>query len=91
MRRGGRDIGSMLLEAGFTRSTNMNIHEYQAKQLLAQYGVAVPQGQPCKTVDEARGIAEKIFASGHTLAVVKSQIHAAGGARASSRAASRGA
>jgi succinyl-CoA synthetase beta subunit len=65
-------------KSGFTRSANMNIHEYQAKQLLAQYGVAVPQGQPCKTVDEARGIAEKIFASGHKLAVVKSQIHAGG-------------
>ncbi len=56
----------------------MNIHEYQAKQLLTQYGVAVPQGQPCKTAEEARAIAEKIFASGSKLAVVKSQIHAGG-------------
>lgn len=56
----------------------MNIHEYQAKQLLAQYGVAVPQGAPCKTVDEARIAAEKIFSSGHKLAVIKSQIHAGG-------------
>ncbi len=56
----------------------MNIHEYQAKQLLAQYGVAVPQGQPCKTVEEAKAAAEKIFGGGHKLAVVKSQIHAGG-------------
>jgi succinyl-CoA synthetase beta subunit len=56
----------------------MNIHEYQAKQLLAQYGVAVPQGQPCKTVDEARAAADKIFGSGNKLAVVKTQIHAGG-------------
>ncbi|MEW6306136.1 MAG: ADP-forming succinate--CoA ligase subunit beta [Verrucomicrobiota bacterium] len=56
----------------------MNIHEFQAKQLLAQYSVAVPQGQPCKTVDEARTAAKDIFAAGHKLAVVKSQIHAGG-------------
>ena len=40
----------------------MNIHEYQAKQLLKQYGVAVPPGEPCKTVAEARAIAEKSMA-----------------------------
>ncbi|GDY20782.1 succinate--CoA ligase [ADP-forming] subunit beta [Verrucomicrobiota bacterium] len=56
----------------------MNIHEYQAKQLLAQFGVAVPAGQPCKTVSEAKAAADKIFAAGHKLAVVKSQIHAGG-------------
>ncbi|RJO70465.1 MAG: hypothetical protein C4523_05490, partial [Myxococcales bacterium] len=43
-----------------------------------QYGVAVPQGQPCKTIAEARLAAEKIFGGGHKLAVVKSQIHAGG-------------
>ncbi len=56
----------------------MNIHEYQAKQLLAQYGVAVPAGDPCKTVEQAKAAAEKIFGGGHKLAVVKSQIHAGG-------------
>jgi len=56
----------------------MNIHEYQAKQLLKQYGVAVPPGDACKTVAEATAAAEKIFAAGHKLAVVKSQIHAGG-------------
>ena len=56
----------------------MNIHEFQAKQLLKQYGVVVPEGAPCKTVEEARAAAEKIFNSGHKLAVVKSQIHAGG-------------
>jgi succinyl-CoA synthetase beta subunit len=56
----------------------MNIHEYQAKQLLAQYGVAVPQGQPCKTVAEAKAAAEQLFNAGHKLAVIKSQIHAGG-------------
>lgn len=56
----------------------MNIHEYQAKQLLKQYGVAVPAGDPCKTVAEAKVAAEKLFAAGHKLAVIKSQIHAGG-------------
>jgi len=56
----------------------MNIHEYQAKQLLAQYGVAVPAGEPCKTVEQAKTAAEKLFAAGHKLAVIKSQIHAGG-------------
>ncbi|MBI3879133.1 MAG: succinate--CoA ligase subunit beta, partial [Verrucomicrobia bacterium] len=56
----------------------MNIHEYQAKQLLKQYGVAVPPGDACKTVEEAKVAAEKIFAAGNKLAVVKSQIHAGG-------------
>ncbi|HEU0011183.1 MAG TPA: ADP-forming succinate--CoA ligase subunit beta [Verrucomicrobiae bacterium] len=56
----------------------MNIHEYQAKQLLKQYGVTVPDGAPCRTVEDARAAADKIFNSGHQLAVVKSQIHAGG-------------
>src|SRR5579862_8073293 len=56
----------------------MNIHEYQAKQLLAQYGVAVPPGDVCSSADEAKAIAEKLFAKGEKLVVVKSQIHAGG-------------
>ncbi len=56
----------------------MNIHEYQAKQLLKQYGVAVPPGESCQTVAEAKVIAEKLFAAGQTLLVIKSQIHAGG-------------
>src|SRR5215813_2806898 len=55
----------------------MNIHEYQAKQLLAQYGVAVPQDFPCKSLDEVRPAAEKLFAKSSKV-VVKSQIHAGG-------------
>ncbi|MBI3416174.1 MAG: ADP-forming succinate--CoA ligase subunit beta [Verrucomicrobia bacterium] len=56
----------------------MNIHEYQAKQLLAQYGVTIQQGGVAATADEARTIAEKLFAGGSKNAVVKSQIHAGG-------------
>jgi succinyl-CoA synthetase beta subunit len=56
----------------------MNIHEYQAKALLAQYGVAVPEGDVCETADAAKAIAEALFAKGATLLAVKSQIHAGG-------------
>ncbi len=56
----------------------MNIHEYQAKQLLAQYGVTVPAGDVCNTPEGAKEIAEKLFAKGEKLVVVKSQIHAGG-------------
>ena len=56
----------------------MNIHEFQAKQLLAQYGVAVPPGGPVTTPEAARTQAEKLFAAGHARVVVKSQIHAGG-------------
>jgi succinyl-CoA synthetase beta subunit len=53
----------------------MNIHEYQAKQLLAKYGVAVPKGGVAYTPDEAVKVAEDL---GGSVWVVKSQIHAGG-------------
>ena len=56
----------------------MNIHEYQGKQLLKQYGVAVPDGEVCKSPAEALAAAEKLVAAGHKMLVVKSQIHAGG-------------
>jgi succinyl-CoA synthetase beta subunit len=56
----------------------MNIHEYQAKQLLAKHGVAVPLEIPAKSLAEVRPAAEKIAASGSAKVVVKSQIHAGG-------------
>ncbi len=56
----------------------MNIHEYQAKQLLAQYGVAVPLEIPARSLEEVRSAAGKILAGGSAKVVVKSQIHAGG-------------
>ena len=56
----------------------MNIHEYQAKEILAKYGVAVPAGQVCKTADEAKAAAQKLLGAGAGMVVVKSQIHAGG-------------
>ena len=56
----------------------MNIHEYQAKQLLAQYGVAVPKGEVCTKTDQVRTVAEKLITNGAQRIVVKSQTHAGG-------------
>jgi len=56
----------------------VNIHEYQARQLLAQYGVNLPAGEVFTDATAARQFAEQLFANGETLLVVKSQIHAGG-------------
>ncbi|SEL69912.1 succinyl-CoA synthetase (ADP-forming) beta subunit [Sphingomonas palmae] len=53
----------------------MNIHEYQAKELLAKYGVAVPQGFAAMSVEEAVEVSKKLPGP---LYVVKAQIHAGG-------------
>ena len=53
----------------------MNIHEYQAKELLAKFGIAVPKGIPALTVDEAVEAARQLPGP---LYVVKAQIHAGG-------------
>lgn len=53
----------------------MNIHEYQAKELLAKYGVAVPRGIAAMSVDEAVKAAGELPGP---LYVVKAQIHAGG-------------
>ncbi len=53
----------------------MNIHEYQAKDLLAKFGVPVPAGHAAMSVDEAAAAAERLPGP---LYVVKSQIHAGG-------------
>ncbi len=53
----------------------MNIHEYQAKTLLAKYGVAVPRGGVAYTAAEAEQVAKEL---GGPVWVVKAQIHAGG-------------
>ncbi|EPY10077.1 ADP-forming succinate--CoA ligase subunit beta [Paenibacillus alvei] len=57
----------------------MNIHEYQGKSVLKQYGVAVPEGKVAFTVDEAVQAAEEL---GTPIVVVKAQIHAGGRGKA---------
>ncbi len=57
----------------------MNLHEYQAKRLFADYGIPVPQGEPATSPDEAVAAAEKL---GGDLWVVKAQVHAGGRGKA---------
>ncbi|WP_127531872.1 ADP-forming succinate--CoA ligase subunit beta [Paenibacillus kobensis] len=57
----------------------MNIHEYQGKEVLKQYGVSVPEGKVAFTVDEA---VEAAKALGTSVVVVKAQIHAGGRGKA---------
>jgi succinyl-CoA synthetase beta subunit len=56
----------------------MKIHEYQAKDILAKYGVAVPRGEVANTLDEALEVARGLFTNGAKGVVVKAQIHAGG-------------
>jgi len=53
----------------------MKIHEYQGKEILRKYGVKVPRGLPCFSVEEALKAAEQL---GGPVWVVKAQIHAGG-------------
>jgi succinyl-CoA synthetase beta subunit len=57
----------------------MNIHEFQAKQVLGRFGVPVPKGQPASTPEEA---AAAFKALGQPKAVIKAQIHAGGRGKA---------
>lgn len=53
----------------------MKIHEYQGKEILKKFGVAVPTGYPCFSVEDAMAAAERL---GGPVWVVKAQIHAGG-------------
>ncbi|WP_248926388.1 ADP-forming succinate--CoA ligase subunit beta [Paenibacillus hamazuiensis] len=57
----------------------MNIHEYQGKEVLKQYGVSVPEGKVAFSVDEAVEAAKSL---GTPVVVVKAQIHAGGRGKA---------
>ncbi|BDG35127.1 ADP-forming succinate--CoA ligase subunit beta [Parageobacillus sp. VR-IP] len=57
----------------------MNIHEYQAKEILRSYGVSVPNGRVAFTVEEAVEAAKEL---GTPVCVVKAQIHAGGRGKA---------
>jgi succinyl-CoA synthetase beta subunit len=57
----------------------MKIHEYQAKAILAKFGVPVPRGEVVEKKDEARAVAQRL---GTHVVVVKAQIHAGGRGKA---------
>jgi len=57
----------------------MNLHEYQAKRLFADYGLDIPKGQLARSVDEAAAAAKEL---GGAVWVVKAQVHAGGRGKA---------
>src|ERR1700722_11537800 len=60
------------------KTKRMKIHEYQAKDILERYGVAVPKGEVANTLEESLDVARRLFAGGAKGVVVKAQIHAGG-------------
>ncbi|MGH7528806.1 MAG: ADP-forming succinate--CoA ligase subunit beta [Gemmatimonadales bacterium] len=58
----------------------MNLHEYQARDLLRRHGIPVPPGEVARTPAEARAIAERLGTGGGV--VVKAQVHAGGRGKA---------
>lgn len=60
----------------------MNIHEFQAKQILAKYGVTVPRGRIAFTPAEAEEAGKEFLSENNPVCVVKAQIHAGGRGKA---------
>ncbi len=60
----------------------MKIHEYQARQLLADAGIPVPSGTMVTSINAANDAAKSLFDAGATLLVVKAQVHAGGRGKA---------
>ncbi|CAM4021654.1 ADP-forming succinate--CoA ligase subunit beta [Nocardiopsis rhodophaea] len=60
----------------------MDLVEYQAKEIFAEYGVPVPQGKVASTAAEARAIAEEFAAAGKPRVVVKAQVKTGGRGKA---------
>ncbi|HEX4474044.1 MAG TPA: ADP-forming succinate--CoA ligase subunit beta [Polyangiaceae bacterium] len=57
----------------------MKIHEYQGKEIFAKYGIPIPKGIACLTVDDVEKAAKKLIdETGIPVVVVKAQIHAGG-------------
>jgi succinyl-CoA synthetase beta subunit len=71
-------------------ASSMNIHEYQAKQLLARHGVTVPEGEVCSSAAEAGAVAGRFLSGGASRVVLKAQIHAGGRGKGTFQSGFRG-
>ncbi|MCI0631403.1 MAG: ADP-forming succinate--CoA ligase subunit beta [Phycisphaerales bacterium] len=60
----------------------MKIHEYQARELLAEAGIPVPGGTMVQSIEEADRAAKKLFREGAKQVVIKAQVHAGGRGKA---------
>src|SRR6267142_6116451 len=72
---------SRLFQSRTENGTSMKIHEYQAKAILARYGVTTPRGEVVFTKDEAREAAHRLRSHVNVI-VVKAQIHSGGRGKA---------
>ena len=72
--RGAVREGDMEVCSNDPKEPSMNLYEYQARALLAESGIPVPEGEVARTAREARAIAERIGG----LLVIKAQVHAGG-------------
>src|SRR5258705_11172965 len=70
---------SRLFQSRTENGTSMKIHEYQAKAILARYGVTTPRDEVAFTKDEPRQAAQRLKSP---VVVVKAQIHAGGRGKA---------
>jgi succinyl-CoA synthetase beta subunit len=61
---------------------SVDLFEYQAKELFAEYGVPVQAGKVARTAEEARAVAAEFAAQGHPLVVVKAQVKTGGRGKA---------
>ena len=68
----------------------MDLFEYQAKELFAEYGVPVQAGKVARTAEEAREVAAEFAAQGHPLVVVKAQVKTGGRGKAGGVKLARG-
>jgi succinyl-CoA synthetase beta subunit len=75
----GRNVVARSVIHRWRIGTPMKIHEFQAKQVLAKFGVAVPQGRECSSAAEAEAAHTAL---GTPVTVVKAQIHAGGRGKA---------
>lgn len=79
----GADVGALMDDwrpcLTFVQNRSMNLHEYQAKELLKKYNVPVQEGYACSNIHEAEEAYRQIKTQfGSSFAVVKAQIHAGG-------------
>ncbi len=74
----GRHVFPLILPNELKNFKHMKIHEYQARDLFRKYGIPVPDGILCYTVEEV----EKLVPDDQRLRVVKAQVHAGGRGKA---------
>src|SRR4051812_10633444 len=75
----GLGAGSLRCTCCATTHAEMKLHEYQAKQIFARFGVPIPKGKVVLKKEDVEATAKSLIAeTGNEVVVVKAQIHAGG-------------